>query len=229
MTTTLSALPDSGPVEKENQPLIAHVTAMQVTSKDEHGSALEVYRAIALREKAVKAFFADFKEKAHQAHKAICDKETAVLAPLAQAKAIASQKINTYTAAEEKRKREEEVRLQEQARKDAEERQIADAEQAQKDGRAEEAESILNQETEVPIVKVQTKTAKIAGVGTQKRWSAEVTDRAALIKWVAAHPENAELLEPNMPALNKLAIALKAGFNIPGCKAVETSGLSVRG
>ncbi len=225
---TLSVLPDAAPVEKENSILIETVKTLAVTTKDEHAGALEMFRAIALREKVVKEFFKESKDKAHAAHKAICEMETKLLSPLSTARALVTNKINQYTAAEEARAREEQRKLDEMARKDAEERQLADAEQAQKEGKPEEAEAILNAETEIPIIRMPSRVAKVDGVGTQKRWGAELTDKVALIKWVAQHPENAELLDANMPALNKLAIALKAGFNIPGVKAVEKTSLTTR-
>jgi hypothetical protein len=43
----------------------------------------------------------------------------------------------------------------------------------------------------------------------------------ALVKAVAAGTQPLALLEPNMPALNKMATALKSAMNIPGVKAEE--------
>jgi hypothetical protein len=67
-----------------------------------------------------------------------------------------------------------------------------------------------------------------AGVSTRKVWKAEVSDKLALVRYVAAHPEYVDLLEANMPAINKIALALKANCRIEGVRVFEDSVIAAR-
>lgn len=57
---------------------------------------------------------------------------------------------------------------------------------------------------------------KVDTVSMRTTWSAEVTDLRALCRAVADGVVGVEFVVPNMPALNKLAQALKEGTNTPG-------------
>jgi hypothetical protein len=69
---------------------------------------------------------------------------------------------------------------------------------------------------------------KAAGVSSRKVWKAEVNDKLAFIQFIAAHPEYLELVEPNMPAVNKIALALKANCPIKGVRVFEDSVIAAR-
>ncbi|CAG4887770.1 hypothetical protein [Paraburkholderia saeva] len=66
------------------------------------------------------------------------------------------------------------------------------------------------------------------GVSTRKVWKAEVSDKLALIRYVAEHPEYVDLLEPSMPAINKIALALKANCPLKGVRVFEDSVIAAR-
>ncbi len=87
-------------------------------------------------------------------------------------------------------------------------------------GESAEAEAILEETVEAPVVRVEPRLANVDGVRTQRRYKAEVTDKMELIRYVATHPEWTGLLDPNMPALNGLARSQREALSIPGVKAV---------
>lgn len=69
---------------------------------------------------------------------------------------------------------------------------------------------------------------KVAGVSTRYDWHGEVTDKLALVKAVAAGNAPLDLLDVNMPMLNKLAKALKSALAYAGVKAVERPTMSAK-
>lgn len=80
----------------------------------------------------------------------------------------------------------------------------------------------------VTAAPVATSITKAAGASMRKNWKAEVTDKAALIKHVAANPHLVNLLDVNDSALNKMAKALELNLNLPGVRPWNDVGLAVR-
>ncbi|AOJ69362.1 hypothetical protein [Burkholderia savannae] len=76
-----------------------------------------------------------------------------------------------------------------------------------------------------PVVAAPVRTA---GVSTRKVWKAEVSDKLALIRYVAAHPEYVDLLDANMPAVNKIALALKKNCPLDGVHVFEDDVIAAR-
>ncbi|WP_413194530.1 hypothetical protein [Pararobbsia alpina] len=105
-------------------------------------------------------------------------------------------------------------------------RLAAEAESRAEQGAAEV--ETLQQTAALVTAPIATAARKSAGVSTRKVWRTEVNDKLALIRYVAAHPEYAELLEPNMPAINKLGLALKAACPIEGVRVFEDAVLAAR-
>ena len=67
-----------------------------------------------------------------------------------------------------------------------------------------------------------------AGVSTRKVWKAEISDKLALIRFVAEHPEYVDLLDANMPAVNKIALALKLNCPLAGVRVFEDNVIAAR-
>jgi hypothetical protein len=168
-------------------------------------------------------YHAPLKQKAFEAHKAICSAEAEMLAPIAEAERVLKTGIATYTA-EQRRIEEERRRAAEaEARKRAEEEQLAAAIEAEQQGATvEEVAAVLAEPVVVPKVAPVPVFQPAKGVSTQRRWSAEVISIRDLCRAIADGKASQELVLPNMPALNKLAIALKGTMAIPGVRAVST-------
>lgn len=72
-------------------------------------------------------------------------------------------------------------------------------------------------------------TAPVAAAkGTRKSWKAECTDKALLLKHVAAHPELTNLFELNQTGLNQLAKAQCELLNLPGVRVYEDLGVTAK-
>jgi hypothetical protein len=220
MTEIVLQRPDVGPVEKEIAPILSQAQGIAVRNKDEHKLALHVILDISAKERFIQDLFADSKKAAHQAHRSITALEKSLLEPLTKAKRVVAIKCDEYEEAERRRADAERRRLEDEARKKQEEDKKLDAILAAESGDDNEAEAILEQPVVVPAVKVESEAAKVEGVSTQKRYSAEVTDKMALIKYVAANPEWECMLDPNMPVLNRMAVSMRENLNVPGVRVI---------
>jgi hypothetical protein len=146
-------------------------------------------------------------------------------------------RLATIAAAEEVKAREAAEKLQ----KEADEAAAAGrAEQAAKlqvqaqakiDAGLAKAEALAEQSANVmvaPIAIVTQAAPKVAGISTRQVWKAEVFDKAAFIKYVAANPQYLNLLDVNITAVNGMAKSLKDQMNIDGVRAVSESQIASR-
>lgn len=68
----------------------------------------------------------------------------------------------------------------------------------------------------------------VKGVATKGTWKGEVTDKLALVKFVAANPQFLNLLDPATKEINAIAKALKANANIDGVRVFEEKSIASR-
>lgn len=145
---------------------------------------------------------------------------------LKSAESTYKRSMLAYQQDQERKRREEEARIRELQRQE-QERLAKEAEVAEKAGDKETAEAIIQQAAEMPTAIVPRRDPpKVAGVKTQTRWSAEVTDQMMLIKAVAAGQVPMIAIEINQRFLNQQAVSLKGALNIPGVKAVSKEGIA---
>ena len=102
----------------------------------------------------------------------------------------------------------------------------AEAESRVEQGAAEVA--TLQQTATLITAPVVYPLMRTKGVSTRKVWKAEVSDKLALIRYVAAHPEYVDLLDANMPAINKIALALKKNCPLDGVRVFEDDVIAAR-
>jgi len=169
-------------------------------------------------------------KKAHEAHKAIVAAKNAVVAPLREAETILKRGLADYTAEQERRRLEEERRLQLEAdRKAAEERKrLEDERKAELAKAALEGAAKLNAVAAqpapppplAPVVRLTPQTPKVSGVSTRTIWRAEVVDFAALVRYVADHaaedPNVLSFLTVNLTPLTGIARGSEGKAAIPG-------------
>ncbi|WP_256729676.1 hypothetical protein [Burkholderia pseudomallei] len=102
----------------------------------------------------------------------------------------------------------------------------------QAEARQEQADMLVDELSEtkqlISAPTVEQALPKVKGVSTRTVWKVEVTDKLAFVKYIAAHPEYLELIEPNMPAVNKLGLALKKACPLEGVRVYEDQQLASR-
>ena len=102
----------------------------------------------------------------------------------------------------------------------------SEAESRVEQGAAEAA--TLQQTATLITAPVIASIPQTKGVSTRMVWKAEVSDKLALIRYVAEHPEYVDLLDANMPAINKIALALKKNCPLEGVRVFEDPVIAAR-
>src|SRR3990167_1914305 len=120
-------------------------------------------------------------------------------------------KRNAYDEADERKRLEDQRRLQAEAQRNADDDALKAALAAEKSGDKKAAEAIIQQEVVVPTVIIQKDTPK-AGAPVSVRWSAEVFDGSLVPR---------KFLMLDMTKLNAQARIDKENTNIPGVRAVS--------
>lgn len=224
-------MPTTTPEQQQIQGMKHMIATLVVDDKDSHATAEAYVVKIKSIETSVRNLFAGPKARAHEAHKAICAAETTLLEPLVAAQRHVRGLITTYVQEQQRKEAEERRRLEAEAREREQKRLQDEAEAAELSGDRHAAEEILNEALAPPVVPVEvdSQIAKTAGVSYRQVWSADVISLRALILHVAERPELTDLLEPNMTALNGMARALKGSMSIAGVRPICKQLVAVRG
>lgn len=235
--------PQNNVLRNSTSSMLAEAQALVIDSNDMYEIAADSTKTIKDLAKRVEAQRKAITEPLDKAKKATMDFFRPFAEALEQAESELKRKMVGYVQEENRKRREEEAaalkraeeqRRAEQARIEAERQaalaaaaekieagDIAAAEElAQKVEDAEfEAASIASAPVFIDAPAVSAPKAK--GIAMVDKWTAEVTDFAALVKHVAATPALIELLSPNETALRKMAEALKGAAKIPGVKVTN--------
>lgn len=234
--------PDVAAIKAEYSPLVARANDFAVATVEDHEAGQVYLGQLRAAEKAICDKLDPIVKAAHSAHKMLTTLKNEAIAPLTLARGVIGRKLDAYEA-EQRRIAEEKQRAAEaEARRLAEEKALQDAIMAEEAAQAAaeagddeaaeqmqaEAAAILDEPVLAPVVHIAPEVAKVNGVSSRQNWKAEVVDEMALIRHVAAHPEWAHLLSPNMVALNGLARSQRDALRIPGVRAVAETVRSVR-
>lgn len=152
---------------------------------------------------------------------------------------IVRQLANYKNLMDKKRAEEEELLRQEAIKQEMERRlkeeakRIVQAAELEKAGAVDEAQAILEETLEqakepvkVYVPPPTTPKVEVSGGIFRVTWSARVTNLKALCFAVGTGKVDINLVEANMTALNKMAIARHEQMNIPGVEAVSETGMA---
>ena len=211
-------------VEVETKALAIPEKARLIVVSDNDSMTMADNTKGAIKEmlKEIDGVFKPMADKAFQAHRAITGKWKEVKAPLEEADAYLTKQVKTYLRKLEDIRLEEERRLREVARKQEEERRLADALEAEKEGNVEEAQAILEEEMFVPTPVVKVDVPKVDNRKYRTIPRARCIDKMKLIRFVAQNPALADLLDYNSSVGNNKAKSMgKEINNIPGLSYYE--------
>jgi uncharacterized membrane protein YqiK len=203
--------------------------ALTITDQATCDAAGEFLRGVATLRKEIVEHHAPLKQKAFEAHRAICDAEKRLLAPVAEAEAAVKRTMGTYLQEQERKRLEAEAEARRAAEEAARQQQQAAALEAIDAGATiEEAEAIVTAPVFVAPV-VAPPAPKPKGISTREIWKAEVTDKRAVLAHVlATWPALSHLVTVDESQLNKLANSQRQLFNVPGARAFPVTTTSVR-
>lgn len=226
----MSALPEEPQTDVLQTAAISirdKTTTIKIVDQTTYDQAAAEFNAACHLEKQITDHYAPLKQKAHEAHKAICSAEKEMLNPVLQAKQSLSMAIGAWDTEQERIRIAEQRRLEEEARQRAEEEQLSSAVDAEQNGAdSEEIETLLS--SPAPVQRVTAALPYNKTVSTRENWSAQVLSLSQLVKAAAQNPAYLGYLQANETALNAAARAQKNLFNVPGCKAT-TQRTATRG
>lgn len=173
--------------------------------------------------KKAEAFFDPAIADAHSLHKKLLAQKASVVDPTKSAIARANSALVAWDHEQERIRRQKQLEIEEQARREAEEQRLADAIQMEAQGAPEE---VVNEVIAAPVI-VHTPVVaaptyeKSKAVQFRDNWSGVCDDLFKLVQAVAKDKSKLNLLMVNQPALNAMAKGLKESMAIPGCRAVN--------
>lgn len=203
--------------------------SLVIQSDADYATAGEFGKMLKKKASQVTTFFKPMKDSAYQAHKAVCDREKAMLAPLRNAEKTVKQAMSAYVAEQERKRREAE----EAARWAAEaerERKIQEASELEAAGDKEGAEAafeeaaIMDDAASYAVVPAAA-TPKVAGVSTSKDWEIVQIDPKIVPLAVAG----VEIRPVDQAAVMRLIRTSKGQIEIPGITYRQVAKMSFRG
>lgn len=235
-STALQLVPpeplDTSALSAESSALVLRAEALQVTDAASYAVAAEFG-------KGCKALLAVIDSKTdpnvarwHAGHKAACADQRELQDPANRAIKITARKMTDWKREDDARA--ERARLQRviEARKLAEEQQLAEAIELEAEGDTEGAEEVLAAPPAPIFIAPRPTAPKVAGISTPKRWTFEVDDVASVIKHIAGVPQDKPLAHPELvPVLcvdsaPTRRLVTNGNFAVPGIRAYQDEGVS---
>lgn len=228
----VAVMPELEPVDE--QQLTQEVTDIEfraesfvIQTPEDYDAAGEFGKLLKRKAAEVTGFFKPMKDSAYQAHKAVCDREKAMLTPLKNAEKIVKKTMGDYLMEQERIRRETE----EAARRAAEEereRKLKEAMALEAAGDKEGAEAAVEEavvmdEATGYSVPAPVKS-KVSGVSTSKDWEITNIDTAK----VPVNFSGMELRPVDQAAVIRLIRASKGSIAIPGIAYREVAKMSFR-
>jgi len=201
--------------------------ACVIESDGDYTAAAEFGRKVKKAASEVTEFFKPMKEAAYKAHKAICDREKAMLLPLSRSEAALKKAMGAYTQKKERERLKAEEEARRIAQEEAEQR-LADAIALEGAGDKDAANSALIDaqmaDNMSKHVCIPVASPKAEGISTAKDWEVTSVDNAAVPVEL-----NGIMLRPvDEKAVIRLIRASKGTIRIPGIVYSEVSKISIR-
>lgn len=237
-------VPSKEALESDSRSWAAKVRGLQIVDRESCTNASYLLRSVKTLRVQVQAWFAphieaamETKRKAEAARKALADERDRMEAPLVDAETVLKRSLLAWEAKEEQARLEEERRLQAEAQRQAEAVTLAAAAametEAVATGNADmlaEAEDILSQPIDAPVVVLQTQIPKVQGVTYRDQWKAHPEiDVKALAMAVGAGTVPATFLTPNLTAINQFARATQGAQPVAGVRFFNDRQIAARG
>lgn len=210
-------------LEQEAITVRTEIAALIITDQTSYDLAVEKRTAAKGWLKTAEEWFDGIQKPAYDAYKNILNQRKLVCEPTEAAIKKINSALLVFDQEQDRLRREEQRRLDEQARQKAEDERIQQAAQMESQGvDVETLNAVLDAPLEVVSRPVAAPTYEKSGaVVYRDNWSGECFDLLALVKAVAKDKSKIGLLQINQSALNQMAKALKDSMAVPGCRAVN--------
>jgi len=207
---------------------VAQASYGEISTAEQCEAAGEDLKSLKVRQKQLEDARTSITKPLLEAQRAVNNLFRGPQETLSEAERIIKRGILTYQETQERARREAEAAAAEALRKEREKLE-AQALRAESSGRVEQAEALRTTAATLPErVELASSAPRVSGLSSRSSWRAELTDKAALVRYVAEHPEWLHLVEVNATALNGLARSQKSALAIPGVRVVEEKQLAAR-
>jgi invasion protein IalB len=217
MSTDIALPPQ---VRQASTEITTRANTLAVTTAEEYQIAAELLRSIKTVRDNIAATFDEPIKAAHQAHKAMLEAKKKHEAPLSLAESTVKTKMNAWTTAQERKRREEEARLREQAQKEEEERRLREAQELERQGENQAAEALVSAPVIAPTVVVAKQVPKVEGVSTRSVWRFRIVNEAAVPR---------EYMTVDEKKIGGVVRSLGNKANIPGVEVYEETIVAAKG
>lgn len=200
----------------------AKADAIVVTDQASYDAAQEINKEAYEQKKAFHVWFDPIDDASKKQRQSVIAQGKKIDEPLDYVIKSTGRKAAEWMRAEQARIAEEKRIAEQEARKEAEDAQIAAAEKLEAEGMTAAAEAVLSSPVLTPKI-VMEQPAKSVGVSYRDTYSAEVVDLMTLVKAVAEGKAPICYLTADLVALNGWARSTKGTAEIPGVKVVATT------
>lgn len=217
---------------------------LRITDVESYTNASYLLRSVKGLRAEIAGWFAphieaaiETKRKADAARKALVDEKERMEAPLVEAEAVCKRALLAWETTQEAMRREQERQLQAEAQRLAEAETVQAAAAMELEAHAtgdagllQEAQDILAQPVQAPVVSVAKLMPKVQGVSYRDQWKAHPdVDVRALAAAVASGSAPTTFLLPNMTAINQFARATQGAQPVAGLKFWNDRQIAARG
>ena len=192
-------------IEKQVMDAGDRARALVVATRTDYDSAIELSKNYKELQKEIVATFLPIKAKAKAAHDEACAQEKRHLAPVLEIQRIIDGKAMVWYRAEQAKLEEEHRQREALARKQEEDRRLAQAEHLSKNGQAGAADALMEAPVVVSVPKIEVK--KTEGYAITEHWTFEIVD-AMLIPPPFTKPDEVKI--------GQYVRAMKSQAVIPG-------------
>jgi hypothetical protein len=208
-------------IEKFVPQVVSQAQHLTVSTGEDYEMACTFLQFVASRKKQVEEVFDPIVTKAHAAHKEAVAQKKKFMDPLLMAESTVKIKVSTFRTEEERKRRIEEQRLADEARKDAEERAILEAAQLEASGEHELADMVIQNQTEAPapVVVLESSVPKQSGISGRTNWKYRIVDESLVPR---------EYLSIDPMKVGAVVRSQKGMTKIPGIEVYPESSVSVR-
>jgi hypothetical protein len=201
-------------------PQLAREVAAKITDNEGYSAGGQFLLEIKRRRKQVDAACDPTIDATNKAHKEAVAQKKMFEAPLAQAESIIKPALAAYDTAQENIRRDEERRLQELARKQEEDRRLAEAVELEQQGDKKAADAVMAEPVYIPPVVIAKTVPTVAGVSYRDVWKYRIVNVDALPR---------AYLMPDETKIGAYARAMKGAGLIPGVEIYSEKTVAGRG
>ena len=211
--------PDDEQLGRDAGSIVEAAKRHEIVSGESFQKAGDLLKGIVYLLQEVDKTFDESIASAYKAHRDIIKAKKKHATPLAQARDFLRGRIGQYEDDQEQARLQKERELQQKAQKREEQIALEEAAVLEAEGHSEEAQKMIEEPIEAPVVVVKKTVPKVDGISTKHVWKFRIVDADVIPK---------DYLMPDEKAIGAIVRARKGKVDIPGVKVYKEAVVSTR-